>query len=388
MKRLKNRLDIRIPKVMKNGGFYFLCMVVLFILIGLFTTVPPAYRFSSQAISEWTKKIESTTFLYLLGMENKAFKQAYPDDHHMPKISAAVLHMATSIKPNDPRSLLGNELPGFANFDNNILIAGEGTDYTNLPFESSPPLEETLKDRDAIVDQKEKEAEKEGETEEKNAPSTGNKKVVFVYNTHNTESFLPNLPGVTDPNSAFDSKVNVTKISKRFTQALKAQGIGAEANQTDIMSILNERGWKYGQSYQASREVVQDAFANNKDIQYVFDIHRDTSKRENTTKTIKEKTYGRVMIVVGEDHPSYEKNLAFATKFHYLLEDKYPGLSRGVLTKKGKNTNGVFNQDLSGNAILLEIGGIDNKLEELYNSADALADVFSEFYWDAEKVNK
>ncbi|MDY0396732.1 stage II sporulation protein P [Virgibacillus halophilus] len=190
MKRKKMNIQIRIPKVMKRSGFYFLCMVVLFVLIGLLTTISPAYRFSSQAISEWTKKIESPTFLYLLGMENKAFKQAYPDDHHMPKVTATVLHLATSIKPNDPRSLLGNELPGFAIFDNNILIAGEGTDYTNLPIESSPPLEEVSKDRDAIVNEKEKQVEKEGENEEKNAPSTGNKKVVYVYNTHNTESFF------------------------------------------------------------------------------------------------------------------------------------------------------------------------------------------------------
>ncbi|MDY0396730.1 stage II sporulation protein P [Virgibacillus halophilus] len=38
--------------------------------------------------------------------------------------------------------------------------------------------------------------------------------------------------------------------------------------------------------------------------------------------------------------------------------------------------------------MLLEVGGIDNKLEEVYHTADALADVFSEYYWDAEKVNK
>ncbi|MDY0396731.1 stage II sporulation protein P [Virgibacillus halophilus] len=101
-----------------------------------------------------------------------------------------------------------------------------------------------------------------------------------------------------------------------------------------LWGYLTKKGWQYAQSYQASREVVQDAFANNKDIQYVFDIHRDTGRRENTTKTINGKTYGRVMIVIGEEYASYEKNLAFATKFHYLLEKKYPGLSRGVLTKK------------------------------------------------------
>lgn len=36
---------------------------------------------------------------------------------------------------------------------------------------------------------------------------------------------------------------------------------------------------------------------------------------------------------------------------------------------------------------MLEFGGVDNNLEELQHAADAAADVFSEMYWDAEKVN-
>lgn len=49
--------------------------------------------------------------------------------------------------------------------------------------------------------------------------------------------------------------------------------------------------------------------------------------------------------------------------------------------------NGVYNQDLTDRALLLEFGGVDNNLEELQRAANAAADVFSEMYWDAEKVN-
>lgn len=72
---------------------------------------------------------------------------------------------------------------------------------------------------------------------------------------------------------------------------------------------------------------------------------------------------------------------------HELLEKKYPGLSRGTFEKKGVGTNGKFNQDLSENAILIEFGGVDNTFQELYRTAAAVADVFSEYYWQAEKVN-
>ncbi len=48
----------------------------------------------------------------------------------------------------------------------------------------------------------------------------------------------------------------------------------------------------------------------------------------------------------------------------------------------------MFNQDLSEQAILIEFGGVENNWDELNRTADALAEVFSEFYWDAEKVSK
>lgn len=69
------------------------------------------------------------------------------------------------------------------------------------------------------------------------------------------------------------------------------------------------------------------------------------------------------------------------------MEKKYPGLSTGVFSKGSPGDNGVYNQDLTDRALLLEFGGVDNNLEELQRAANAAADVFSEMYWDAEKVN-
>ncbi|WP_284140454.1 MULTISPECIES: stage II sporulation protein P [unclassified Virgibacillus] len=384
MKR-KNKGNI-VPFMLKRSSSYFASVILLFIFIGVLTTISPAYRFSSNTVTEWTSKIDSTTFLFLMGMENKAFQEAFPQDKVPPDVSSTLFEIATSIKPNDPRSLLGNEIPGFSIFDNRILIAGEGTNYTNLPVESSPPLEEVLKDREAVVDGEDEQAA-DKEEQGKNKASTGDKNIVFIYNTHNRESFLPHLPGVSNPDDAHHKEVNVTKISERLAKGLRNEGIGTIVDQTDIMNMLNDKGWKYGMSYKASREVVKEALATNKDFQYAFDIHRDAQPRKTTTKNINGKDYARIMIVIGEEYASYEKNLQLATKLHYLLEKKYPGLSRGILPKKGAGTNGVFNQDLSENAILLEFGGVENNMDELYRSADALADVFSDFYWDAEKVS-
>lgn len=366
----------------QKSGIYLMSVIILFIFIGVLTTISPAYRFSSQTISEWTSKIESSTFLYLLGLENRAFQQAYPKDEALPQLSTTIFQLATSVKPNDPRSLLGHELPGFSAFDTKIVIAGEGTDYTNLPFESAPPLEEILKDRQAKMDEPPEEKQVKKDT-----PSTGKRDVVYIYSSHSRESFLPQLPEVTDPDQAYHSKVNITMVGDRFNKALQANGIGASVEKTDIMKVLNDKGWDFAQSYKASREVVQEAFSSNKDIQYLFDLHRDASPRKKTTITINGKDYAKIMFVVGAENPNYEKNLAFASKLQDLIDEKQPGLSRGVITKKGAGTNGIFNQDLSENSLLIEFGGVYNNLEELYRTADILADIFSEFYWDAEKVD-
>lgn len=370
----------RTIRASRKGGIYVISLLLLFVSIGLITTVKPAYRISSDIISKWTNEIDSTLFLHVLGMENRLFHYHLDDEYKAPRTSEMLLQLATSIKVDDPRTFLGGELPGFSTFGNTIIIAGEGMDHSYLTTESSPPLKHVLEDREAVFE----EVEEEGQEE---IMTTDGRDVVFIYNTHNRESFLPHLPDVTDPNKAFHSEVNITKVSERFSHQLLKEGIGSNVDDTDIMNVLHEKDWTYSQSYQASRPVVEEAVATNKDLQYIFDFHRDSLPRDKTTKEFDGESYAKILFVVGAEFPSYEKNVAFATELHYLIEEQYPGLSRGVLTKEGAGSNGVYNQDFLENSLLIEFGGYENTLEELYNSSDVFAEIFSSYYWDAEKVS-
>ena len=69
------------------------------------------------------------------------------------------------------------------------------------------------------------------------------------------------------------------------------------------------------------------------------------------------------------------------------MEEKYPGISRGVFIKGKNEGNGVYNQDLTNKSMLLEFGGVGNNMEELNRSIEAFAEVFSEYYWKAEEVS-
>ncbi|MRH43067.1 stage II sporulation protein P [Aquibacillus halophilus] len=362
----------------------FASVCILFICIGLLTTIQPAYRLSSSTINEWTRQIDGASFLYLIQMENKSFQMAYPEENESIVLSDLAFQMATSIKPNDPRSLLGRELPGFETYDSKIIVAGEGTDYTNLPIESSAPLESVLKEREA-TGLPEEETNPPGDQQIEGQPTTGDKNVVFIYNTHNRESFLPHLPEDTTINQVWHSEVNITKVSDRLKKSLEVNGIGASVDHTDFGNVLNENGWEYWQSYNASRPIVETALANNKDFNYVFDLHRDSQRRDVTTLNIDGQDYARLAFVVGSDYNN-DKNLKLATELHNKINEKYPKLSRTVITQGGSGNNGVYNQDLSPNSIVIEFGGIDNTMEELYRTADAFAEVFGDYYWDAEKV--
>lgn len=328
-----------------------------------------------------------SSLVYLLGYENRYFLQAIPEGQQPPQITNTLFQKATSINLDDPRSLLGGELPGFLHFDGELLVAGDGTDYTDIPMESAPPMEVLLAEREAAVQAVENVDKQEDEKPVPPAVTTNGKKVVYLYHTHTRESFLPLLKDVTNPNEAFHSTANITLVGQKLADELEERGIGTEIDKTDFTGVLHKNGWKYGKSYDASRPTVQSAMAANRDIQFLFDLHRDSARKDKTTATINGKAYARLFFVVGGEHAKYEQNSKVADDLHKLIESKYPGLSRGVRLSRGAGTNGKFNQDLSENALIIEFGGVDNTMEELNRSAEAVADIFSEYFWQAEKVN-
>ncbi|MBS4191361.1 stage II sporulation protein P [Bacillus sp. FJAT-49705] len=370
------------------GGF-LLFLLMIFSISGVITSLKPEYRISSSSVNTAANKITGEMLYHFLGWENHHFTKGIDDSSNSPTLTNIFLKLSTNINLDDPRSLLGNELPYFSLYDKKIIVAGEGTNYTNMPFESAPPLEILMAEQEATL-QNIEDLDKSSGEESSGKPlnTTGDRKVVYVYFTHNRESFLPYLKGVTNPNDAQHSKVNVTKIGDKLKEALESKGIGTTVDKTDVQGNLVKKGWKYPRSYKESRSVVQAATAGDRNLTYFIDIHRDARRKEHTTLEINGKSYAKLAFVIGTEHPNYEKNVRLANELHKRLEKKYKGLSRGILPQQGPDNNGIYNQDLSENAMLIEFGGVDNTFEELNRSAEALADVFSEFYWQAEEVNK
>ncbi|WP_242144722.1 MULTISPECIES: stage II sporulation protein P [unclassified Bacillus cereus group] len=360
-------------------------LLATFFLIGVVVTLLKETK--STYLYNWLNELSMNGYMYVIGKENHYFTQEYRNLNQDFSISSFLFSVATNIRFDDVRSFVGRELPGFGKYDTEIVIAGEGTNYSNLPIESSVPLEEVVKERTGEAGQ----AQKKNSNVEKKQPdqTTGERKVAFIYHTHSWESFLPllNLTNDPNPNKATSSVTNISILGERLREQLENEGIGAIEDKTDVGKRLISKGLNSNSSYRESREIVQEAMATNKELQYFFDLHRDSARKNVTTKVIGDKSYARLAFVIGKGNKNYVKNLQLATALHEAINKKYPGVSRGVIQKGFQTGNGVYNQDLSGQALLIEVGGVDNTAEELNRSIDTLAKAFSEYFWQAEKVN-
>ncbi|MBD3109747.1 stage II sporulation protein P [Bacillus sp. AGMB 02131] len=359
-------------------------LLFVFSVSGLLTSMKSDYRPSSQSVNEAASLFTGRMLFSLLGLENEYFTASLKQEEKQNTIPEQLLKYSAKISLDDPRSLLGKELPGFSIFDSEIIIAGADMNYTNMPFESAPPNDAVPTEDPDLQNVDSIEETDPGEPSQ----TTNGKKAVFIYHSHNTESFTPYLKDLKNINLAHHSEVNITRVGLKLGEALESKGIGATVDTTDINKILNEKGLGHSKSYQESRTVVEAAMAGNNDLSYYIDIHRDSRRKDKTTITINGQSYSKLAFVVGGKNAKYSKNLALAKELHYEIDKKYPGLSDGVIVNAGSGQNGVYNQDLSEHAMLLEVGGVDNTFEESYRTMEAFADVFSKYYWESNQAEE
>ena len=199
------------------------------------------------------------------------------------------------------------------------------------------------------------------------------KPIVYIYNTHQLEEY--NLEYLYD----YSVKPNVLIASYILKEKLYNNGIPSVVETNNIKKYLNDNNLKYSYSYVASRHFIELMLKKENTIKYLIDIHRDSARYNKTLYERNGKKYARIMFVVGLDHKNYEPNLNLANELNNIIEEKYPGISRGISKKTGKGVNGIYNQDISPNSMLIEVGGVDNTIEEVNNTMDVLAEIISNY---------
>jgi len=363
-------------------------IILIFIIVAMITTSIFSFKLTSDNIASLLKSVNSTElYTDIFHSENHLFPQS---EGRGISLSNLFFQLTTNIRFDDTRTLLGRELPALTFFHTEIVVAEEGTTIANLPFESTPS-EELLKNPKVVDEEKIEEVE-ETPTKEENKPpiKEPKNKTVLIYNTHNIEAYLPALKNASNPDDAVssDERVNVVGLSSKLSNLLQQEGIGVQVDKTNINQKLLDRNLQYYASYSISKEVVEAAVNNNNELNYLIDIHRDSARKKQTTVKINGENYAKLYFIIGQANKNYEKNQEFATKIHQKLKKKYPGISRGVFLKGKEEGNGVYNQNYSDRAILVEIGGVDNTQTELNRSLEAFAEIFSEIYWEENNASQ
>ena len=191
--------------------------------------------------------------------------------------------------------------------------------------------------------------------------------VVYIYNSHPTEEYQESNYG------EYSFYPTVSLSNYIIEDIFIKNGLSTYVEERSAHQILVDNNWNYAYSYRASRILLEDAVVKYPSLKYFIDVHRDSITRDISTITIDDRSYAKLLFIIGLENDNYEENLSFTEKIVNKIDSYYPGLSKGIYKKEGPGVNGVYNQDFSSHAILVEIGGYQNTTTEVLNTAIAFS---------------
>lgn len=395
------RMRQNLIRVLAMGQTFLLLSVlsaVFFLLLGMGGIAEKQLNTSPvSSMKGLASSLSSRFFISMVGME---LPHMVPDKE-MSSISGKqmtnfVFQLLTDVNPSDPKSLVAREVPGLGADSPILLRTGSGNKTVQAPEDyrpgvgadgSSPDHPEPDYAEEPDAEPVKPSAPEQGSTQNQDeAIKPGNKNIVMIYHSHPQESFNPVL-GIdsTNPSSSKDM-MNVGLVGDALARELERKGVATlHAYENYAATVQN---YSYNYSYKYSRQTVKEAMAQNGQLQYFIDIHRDSQRHEKTTTTINGASYAQVYFIIGHGNENWRENEAFASSIHDRLEKSYPGISRGIWGKTSSQGNGEYNQSLSSHSVLIEIGGIDNNKEELERTAGVLAGIIADIYWEGQKAEK
>ncbi|MBM7840114.1 stage II sporulation protein P [Alkalihalobacillus xiaoxiensis] len=360
-------------QLLKWLGTISAILLSLLLVISILATNNTWYN---RGLNDMVAPLDGVDLLSLISTENHSFKQALPTDYQQRSIGNMLVSSTTSLDLNNPLSLLAQGIPIMSSFDTRIVQAGEGTNLTNMPRESTPPEEALEK-----LAKEHANSTPTVETPATNNDGQATEPSVLIYHTHSYESYLPELGFEGDPNAdkaiSSDPTKNIIRVGNRFAEVLGEHDIIADVDQTNVNAYMLERDMK--NYYAASRQIVTKQM-DEQDYDLILDFHRDSVRAEHTVATINNERFARILFVVGTAHPNADAQRKAAIELNERIEAEYPGLSRGVFEKDKSQGNGVYNQDLADTAMLIEFGGVDNTMDESLRSAEAVAGILADYY--------
>lgn len=206
----------------------------------------------------------------------------------------------------------------------------------------------------------------------------GKEPLIAIYHTHTSESYEA-MSGVTHTQGTVG---DIVKVGDELTRRLREKyGIPVIHDRT-----INDFP-RWSQAYVNALTSISSIIRLNPSLKMVLDLHRDGFERDRVSPTVAKETVtgvvtgrnvARILIVVTTDeyglpHPNWQKNYNFARLLNEVMNQMYPGLSRGIRIRN----DGRFNQHVHEHALLLEIGSYESLEDEVMLSARMLGDVLA-----------
>ncbi|MDR1619076.1 MAG: stage II sporulation protein P [Clostridiales bacterium] len=202
----------------------------------------------------------------------------------------------------------------------------------------------------------------------------GSEPRVLIYHTHATEAYTQNDTYRYKESGGWrtkDNTKNIVAVGALLAEELRAQGCNVLHDTTD------HEPPKLSTAYSRSRETIEKYKAQYPKLTMFIDVHRDAGK-DPAYVMIDGKRIARMMFVVGTGEgltgtgfgqmPDFESNYALALSITNRLADVNERLMRNIRVKTGR-----YNQHVSSQCLLVEMGDNANSLEDALNAVPYLA---------------
>lgn len=201
---------------------------------------------------------------------------------------------------------------------------------------------------------------------------------VLIYHTHTTEAYEKQAGDSYAESSQWrteDDDYNIVKVGEDLAEELRSRGLNV------VHDTTNHEPPKLGTAYTRSVTTVENYLKEYPNLSVIIDLHRDAyvqGASDPQTVTVDGKQAARILAVIGTGEgttgngfsvkPNWKENYKLAQRVTDNLQAVNPDLARDIMVRTGR-----YNQHLSTNAILLEMGNNKNSLQEVLNSVPYLA---------------
>lgn len=182
---------------------------------------------------------------------------------------------------------------------------------------------------------------------------------IHIYNTHQSEEY---------------NGYNVRLGAAYLKECLNQYGYYCDVEENDFENYKNIHHIAYNKSYVVSKMYLESAVQQNGNYDLIIDFHRDSVDKKYSTVTVNQKSYAKIMFVVGKSSGKFDSVNQLCQTLSQKANEYVEGISRGIMVKQSH-----YNQGLYDHTILIEFGGQSNSKEEVQNTIQVVSLVIKDY---------